>query len=56
MLVILEFSGLFGCTVEYGGYMVSLTIISIGASIPDIVATWQAAQHSKYADNSLMAF
>ncbi|CDW86331.1 sodium calcium exchanger 1-like [Stylonychia lemnae] len=56
MLIILEFAGLFGCNTEYGGYMTSLTIISIGVSIPDLIATYQAAQHSKYADNSIMQF
>eukprot|EP00347_Sterkiella_histriomuscorum_P010084 403338741 len=55
MLVILEFSKLFGCNTDFGGYMTALIITSVGAAIPDAVASWQAASYSKYADNALMA-
>lgn len=40
MLVILEFSRLFGCNTDYKGYMTAITVVSIGTSIPDGIASW----------------
>jgi solute carrier family 8 (sodium/calcium exchanger) len=55
MLMIGEFARLFGCVTDIGTYITSITIVAIGVSIPDAVASWHAAIHSKYADNAIVS-
>lgn len=35
--------------------MTGLTIIAVGVSIPDAIASWKAAISSKYADNAIVS-
>lgn len=55
MMLILEYSKLFACASSLNGYLTSLTVLSILISVPDLLTSWDAATHSKYADNALIA-